>query len=814
MLSISTPMRGAGKGNYYLGLAQEDYYTKGGEAPGQWYGKGAAILGVAGEVKEGDLCQILEGYDPKNGAKLVQNAGDPDRQSGWDLTFSAPKSVSTLWAVAADPEIREAIQRAHREAVKSALDYLQEEAGFTRRGGGGAQIERADLIFATFEHGTSRAQDPQIHTHALLMNAALRGDGTTGTVLSKPVFEQKMAAGALYRVELAYQLNRNLNLEVVREKSWFKIDGVPKSLEDEFSKRRKQIEVSLKEGGYSGPIAAKTAALNTRAAKEHLPRELLFNEWQKVGLSQGFGADKLAQLTSKKSLECHPEAGLSKMLEEVTNRISDKESYFSRTSFLRHAAEESQGVGVSASELRKQVSDYLGSSKQIVHLGARQHSSYYTTKEILELESRIIQTAHSRAGESSAVCPGSLRESLARKPSLEKEQREAVLRITTGRGGTQIVTGFAGTGKSFMLEAAKEAFEKDGFKVYGTAPSGVAAQGLEDGTGIKSSTIHRTLHSIKDGELNLDSKSVLIVDEAGMVSTRLMAKLFEETNKRGAKLVLIGDERQIQSVQAGGALRSLKEEIGYSELTSIRRQREDWAKQAVKSFAHGKADKALKAYNDKGLVTVKENPEAAREALISNWKQKGISNPQDNLIIATTNLDVLILNEKAQAVRHSNGMLSGGGLTYKGKTFFEGDRLLFSRNSQRFGVKNGNIGTITKIDSTNLKITAQLDSGKSVLLDLVKYDYLSLGYAITAHKSQGGTYENAHLFVSSHDHKEIAYVKASRVRSDAHFYMDSDTAGENLSAVSRQLQKSKMKHFALSLTGDGLKNSLGIGFEK
>lgn len=799
MLSISPPMKGAGKGDYYIGLAKEDYYTKGGEPPGLWYGEGAKALGLKGEVKDAHLRHLLDGYSANGKHKLVQNAGSEDRQSGWDLTFSAPKSVSTLWAVS-DQNTRKFIEAAQKKAVERALDFVQEENAFTRRGKNGLEIEPAKLTFATFEHGTSRAQDPQLHTHCLLLNLATREDGTTGTILSKPIFEQKMLAGALYRVELAYQLENSLNLNCVREKSFFKVEGVNKALEDEFSKRRKEIQTALKESGFSSAKASDIATLNTRSAKEHLPREILFEKWKDVGLEHGFGEIQVKELITQQRVKRDLEFELIDTLKTTTNKISDKESYFTKNSYLRAAAEEAQGRGLSSTQIIEGVNTYLENSNEIVFLGTKEGKEFYTTKEILELESKIIDTAISRAGDLQIVSDSSLATILTKRPNLDSEQQKALIKITKEKGATQIVTGFAGTGKSYMLEAAKDAYRKDGFSVIGAAPSGVAAQGLETSTGIKSQTIHRTLSQIESGDLILDNKTVLVVDEAGMVGTRLMSRLFEEANRSGAKLILTGDERQIQSVQAGGALRTLKYELGFSELTQIRRQREEWAKEAVKSFAHGKADVALKAYNEKGLVTVKNTPEETRDTLISNWRRVGVHDPKDNIIIATTNLDVSILNEKAQSLRYFEGQLKGDGLTHNGKTYFEGDRVLMTRNSLKFEVKNGNIGTIKDIDFQTKTIFAELDSGKLVSIPLTQYENISLGYAITAHKSQGATYENAHLFVSNHDHKEIAYVKASRAKGNAHFYMDKETAGENLSLAVKLLQKSKMKELATSFS--------------
>jgi ATP-dependent exoDNAse (exonuclease V) alpha subunit len=382
-----------------------------------------------------------------------------------------------------------------------------------------------------------------------------------------------------------------------------------------------------------------------------------------------------------------------------------------------------------------------------------------------------------------------------------KEQSDAVKHITQSEGATQIVTGFAGTGKSYMLEAAKEAYEKDGFKVYGAAPSGKAAAGLESDTGIKSETIHRTLMDIERGNLTLDKKSVLIVDEAGMVSTKLMSRIVDDTSRSGAKLVLIGDERQIQSVEAGGSLKALKEDLGYSELNTIRRQSDEWAKEAVKSFAKGDAKEALSAYAERGLVSVKDNPNEARTALIDSWKQEGVNDPKNNVIIASTNLDVSILNEKAQGARFAARELKGDALIVKNTKLFEGDRVLFTQNSKRDGVANGNLGTIEKIDHRNKSIKVQLDSGSKVSIDTTKYDQVKLGYAITAHKSQGATFKNAYLHVGSNglEDREISYVKASRAKDTTKFFMDKSVAGEGLKDIGKTMTKSRQKQTATKM---------------
>ena len=297
ILSISA-MSGGGQGKYYIGLAREDYYTKGGEPPGLWIGGGSKQISLDGTVKPQQLRNLLLGFSPDGGLDLVRNAGDEKRQSGWDLTFSAPKSVSVIWALSS-PDVRQQIQRAQFEAATTTLSFLEREAGIVRLGAGGREIEKARLIAAAFEHGTSRAQDPQLHTHVLLLNIGVRADGTTRALSSRPIYRMKMLAGRVYRESLALALERDLSVEIHRTNSSFSIAGVPDSVCRTFSKRREQILTALEERSLTSAIAAKIAALDTRPAKALIPREKLFAVWQEKGKELGFGTREVTELLSR-----------------------------------------------------------------------------------------------------------------------------------------------------------------------------------------------------------------------------------------------------------------------------------------------------------------------------------------------------------------------------------------------------------------------------------------------------------------------------------------------------------------------------------
>ena len=355
-------MKGAGRGDYYLNLAHEDYYAGALEEPGRWQGEGARQLALHGPVEREAFRNLLDGLTPDGGQKLVQNAQSPHRQTGWDLTFSAPKSVSVLWATAPE-STRSLVEEAHRHAVETALTHLEETAGITRRGKGGKIKEAAALTFATFQHGSSRAQDPQLHTHAVLINVGLRRDGTAGALQSLDVFRAKMRAGALYRNELAAQLRSRLGLKIEPAPSGFHIVGVPEKLCQTFSQRRRAIDKSLAKRGEHGAVAAKEAALRTRQRKQHVRRADLFAAWQQVAVEQGWTAADALKLTRSQR-----ETALAQERAKAPSLSTDQRAHESvRTGFEDYPA----FVGPPRPEQRPARSQSASSSRDTTHTASQ-----------------------------------------------------------------------------------------------------------------------------------------------------------------------------------------------------------------------------------------------------------------------------------------------------------------------------------------------------------------------------------------------------------------------------------------------------------
>ncbi|MCK4659383.1 MAG: relaxase domain-containing protein [Phycisphaerae bacterium] len=533
MLSIAAMK--AGQGNYYLNLAREDYYLEGGEPPGRCLGRGADLLGLSGRVERPDLQKLLDGFRP-DGTKLTQNAGDENRQPGWDLTFSVPKSVSVLWSQA-DIQTRRQIQQAAAAAVEAALDYLESEASFTRRGKGGLDYERASLGAAVFEHGTSRAGDPNLHFHFLVMNGCVREDGTTGALFSRALYQHKMVTGAIFRAELAHRLQR-LGLECERKSTWFEISGVSKKLCDHFSKRRKEIEQEV------GPAALETASaeafaeatLKTRQVKRIVPpRKELFRFWRKEGEEYGLTEKQVTALLGN-AVEQDPEREFRRAFNVAVEVITDQQSHFSEKELLLHTAVATLGRGCDTRILRGRVKHEIEHSPNIVKLGEHKHEMQYTTADMLSVEKHLLECAdRTRSDKSHVVSPKLVDSVIARRSAkrsrtkeeltsrlkhagtqlvrvvakkktfrfkpdrrtlrknaeftLNPEQVKAVQHLTQTPGAVKVLSGVAGTGKTATLNVCREVWEKAGCTVIGAALAGKAVRQLERGSGINSDTL-------------------------------------------------------------------------------------------------------------------------------------------------------------------------------------------------------------------------------------------------------------------------------------------------------------------------------------
>jgi len=383
---------------------------------------------------------------------------------------------------------------------------------------------------------------------------------------------------------------------------------------------------------------------------------------------------------------------------------------------------------------------------------------------------------------------------------LSSEQRGSLEHVTSSRGLTSVV-GYAGTGKSAILGVAREAWEHAGYEVRGLALSGIAAENLEGGSGIASRTIASMEHQWGQGRELLTDRSVLVIDEAGMIGTRQMERVLAEAEKRRAKVVLVGDPEQLQAIEAGAAFRSIAERHGAVEITQVRRQREDWQRDATRHLATGRTGEALAAYEQAGYVHAADTREAARTDLIERWDKDRQANPDASRIILThTNDEVRALNEAARVRLRASDQL-GKDVTLNvergSRDFAAGDRIMFLKNERSLGVKNGSLGTIRSVSPIGMVV--MLDDGRAVAFDLKDYNQVDHGYAATIHKAQGMTVDRVHVLATPGLDRHGAYVALSRHRDsvELHYGKDDFASRERLAlTLARERGKDMVSDYA------------------
>jgi conjugative relaxase-like TrwC/TraI family protein len=510
MLSLSKISSAAGC-DYYLELAREDYYLNGGEPQGRWYGEALSQFGIQENdvVEPKTLKTLFAGYHPLTSEKLVQNPGSPKRTRGWDMTFSMPKTVSTLWSQTT-PENRQTLQRIHAEAVKEALQYAQEVAGHTRRGKGGNEIDQAKLLFAVFEHGTSRALDPNLHSHAILQNISVRSDGTTGTLHTQALYDHKMAIGAVYRLAAAHGLRTQLGVHVRVEKDLYEVEGVDPRVCEFFSTRSKEIRAAMDELGLVGSKAAEAVTLATRHAKESaIPREQLFEKWQYDGRLMGWSRHEADKTLHRDPFQAGMEVPLPRMAEEVFEKLVDNTSVVSKKEFLTRLATRAVVHGASLQQVKEAVDKELASERVVV-AGLVGTEMYFTRSDLQQAEASLAQLIKQAQGTRHHVLSREIYRKVIRdNPNLSDEQKQAVRALTRRKGSVASLTGIAGAGKTTTIEAVKQAYVAAGYTVLGVAPTHQVARAMEDGMGVHSTSIHAFLNRDQGRDVQQEGKKLV-----------------------------------------------------------------------------------------------------------------------------------------------------------------------------------------------------------------------------------------------------------------------------------------------------------------
>jgi Ti-type conjugative transfer relaxase TraA len=473
--------------------------------------------------------------------------------------------------------------------------------------------------------------------------------------------------------------------------------------------------------------------------------------------------------------------------------ITQQRSTFTQRDMAKFAHRHSDGL-----DQFNEVMGAMRSAPDLVELGKdARGEDRFTTRDMIEAEQRLHRATELMAErERHAVDDADRQAALLRAEQrglvLSDEQADALAHITDGRD-LGIVVGYAGTGKSAMLGVARDAWEAAGYEVRGVALSGIAAENLEAGSGIVSRTIASMEHGWHQGRDLLTNRNVLVIDEAGMVGTRQLERVLSHAAEASAKVVLVGDPQQLQAIEAGAAFRSIHERHGGAEIGEVRRQREDWQREATRDLANGKTGNALGAYRSHGMVHEAQTREQAHGDLVERWDRDRQASPDKSRIILThTNDEVRALNEAARERMRAAGDLGDEvrvTVERGGRDFTSGDRVMFLQNERGLGVKNGTLGTIEWVNAQSMAV--RTDDGRSVHFDLKDYNKIDHGYAATIHKAQGMTVDSAHVLATPGMDAHSSYIALSRHHDgvELHYGRDDLPARTGLPAPCRAIAR-------------------------
>ncbi|MGE0768547.1 MAG: MobF family relaxase [Hyphomicrobiaceae bacterium] len=808
----------AAASGYYL--RQSDYYLGGEEPAGIWYAP-AQDFGLAdgATVARDEFERLFLGHG-KDGNSLLSKAGRRlDRTPAFDVTLSAPRSVSLAWAFA-DPATRVLIEEAQAAAARATLDLLEREAALARRGRNGAIIERVALTAACFQHGESRSAthadgrifaDPNLHTHCVVLNMATRADGSVGALHSKILRDWKMAAGATYHAALAAELQAiGFGIDRIGRNGIFELRGVDNDFIRYFSARRNEIEAELDAAGTTSAEAVSLAAAVTKAtrnAKDRGSASAREEIWREAGVGIGVDEKRFTRGLFVHGTMLAPEQAeflLQEKMAALPRELTAYESVVDRRELLRTVAASLVGTGLPAERADAEVKRLLGNGA-VVEIGQDALGlPRYSTPEMIEIERDIVRLAGDMATRSWRAADQSVLSGNDNHLTLNAEQKEAAL-AAAGPSAIVIVEGAPGSGKTTMLAPVVAAHRAAGLRVVGAATAWRVANALRDDLGIESRATASWMERLRQGKPFLDRTSVLIVDEAGLLSSREMQALLSEVHRADAKLILVGDRRQLQAIGAGPGLNLVARAIDAHRVDTIVRQREEWAREAVMAFGRGDAVSALAAFADHGQLVEAETNAAALERIVALRKQQMQQGAEDRfLIVARTNAQVAAISRAVRNDLKHSGQLTGpdasiGTVTPSGHEMqidlAVGERIRFLARNDRLGVVNGTTGTVTKITSAEheaagretIQIEAMVD-GRHIsftpddLADEKGRARLGWAYATTVYGSQGMTVDRAVVLLDPAFDRHAIHVASSRAREATTLVVDRSAIDMRLAA--------------------------------
>jgi conjugative relaxase-like TrwC/TraI family protein len=838
------------------------YYTEAGTPPGRWLGKGVAELGD-GALKPGDTVTedhlkrlVGVGLDPVTGEPLgltfPEAAGSSDRKvvAGFDLTFSVPKSVSVLWGLA-DRQNQTLILAAHHAALAEVVTFFEREIAATRIGHGGiAQVDVAGVAAAAYDHWDSRAHDPQLHTHLVVSNKVRTLiDGQWRTLDSRAMYKAQVALSEHYNAVLMDRLTGTFGIGwdqrdrgERRTKAW-EITGVPENLITEFSSRSRDVDVrtdqliaqyEARHGRRPSPETINKlraqATLETRPEKQIRSLADLTTEWHHRAQPHLDDTTEWAHnvITSGPGHAFRADDVSADLVDKLGTRVVDvvsqKRATWTYWNLWAEATRQTMGVRLASHEERERLVSRVVSAAQARSLPLTpseiaptpqmliradgssalrpRHHVVYSNTRIMAAETRLLTRAQDTTG------PVAGRDGLLvavraqyRGHRLSAEQTVALVSIATSGRVVDVLVGPAGTGKTTAMSALLTAWhhQHGAGSVIGLAPSAAAAKVLGHDLGIPCDTTARWLTSHRHGYAEFKRGQLVIVDEASLASTMDMDRITAAAEQGGAKVLLVGDPAQLQSVDAGGAFGMLVDarntiagndappaDGGAPTLTGVHRFRNDWEKTASLALRDGDPS-VIDTYDEHNRLTEGSSADMIDTAYAA-W-QHTVTSGEASVLVAEATTVVHDLNQRARADRILAGLTSPGRDVplADGTRASVGDLVITRRNDRTLTtthdaldggfVRNGDRWQITHVHRDGSVEARREGHGAHASVRLpADYvaEHLDLGYAVTAHRAQGLTVDSSHVLVTRTTTRENFYVAMTRGRDNNRAYVALD----------------------------------------
>lgn len=815
---------------YYIETT--DYYIGGREADGRWIAAAPELDLALGDIVERAPFELLHAGLRPDGTALLSTIGiDGARRriGGYDVTFSAPKSIALLWALA-DDELRAQLEAAQAKAVSQAMALAEQYAAFCRFGRNGLRREKTRLTVAAFLHGESRPAehedgqvfaDPNLHTHCVIINAGPRHVGARtegengrdfGALDGTALFAWKMAMGAQYHAALSFALMQlGFKVEIAGKNGLFDIRGVPAPLIRYLSARRNEIEDELAAVGMASveaPGLARTIAQRSRKFKRRHDASDRHADWRARVAEQGFNATTIVEASLAEPEHEHEE-DLDERLARIPEELTKHESTFQRRTLHAAVASAFVGTGEDPGRAAAEV-DRLIADRQFVVLDRDGFGQeILTTPEMLRLEREIGEMAQALSMREAGSIDMDRLEALIARHGLNDEQAAAARQSVEGPA-IALVEGAPGSGKTTLLKPLVQALQESGCHVIAGASAWKVAHALSDDLSIEARAIDSWLALAEHGGKFVDGNTVLIVDEVGLLSSRQMHALLKAVSatpdRNSPRLLLLGDRKQLQSVGAGSGVRLVANALPVSHVDRIVRQHEQWARDAVTDFGKGRAGKALAAYRERGLIVETDGAAANAKTLVDAAEQCwGQHEAGSVLLVAKTNTQVRAISSELRQRLREKGEIVGqdvliSAVSASGQPatlpLAQGDRIRFLTRATLQGgeVINGTEGHIVSIRAEpTVELVVMTAHGRvrlspEQIADEHGRARISHAYASTIHGAQGMTVDHAFIWLTPSMDRHDIYVAASRARVETRFFVDRKGLDAGLEA-SRQLDQ-------------------------